>query len=209
MNNHEIKTLKNAIKSHYEEKSLSPDQLAFLYEQQISKRADVEPSQNKIYTWLVNYFRPSYQLALCMSIVAVLSMLFIGSPFYPNGPTIQDLKAEIAYNHDQNLEVEIASASLDEINDYMTSLSFTLIESTQLNSNTWKLIGGRYCSINGRLAAQLKIQNREDDKTYNLYQGEIPSGLMLSSTSTPPIHFDGVKVSIWEENGLLMGLASD
>jgi len=116
---------------------------------------------------------------------------------------------EIAYNHNRNMAVEIRSSSIDDIDVFLSSLNFTLIKSNHLAGKSLTLLGGRYCSIDGKLAAQLKFQNSADNKTYTVYQVATPAH--FDSIEEQPItnYINGVKITLWQENGLLLGIAGN
>ncbi len=70
------------------------------------------------------------------------------------------------------------------------------------------MIGGRYCSLKGQLAAQLKLRYNVNQKSYTLYQIEKPLGIKNIANFSE--HFaKGVKVNLWLERGLILALAGD
>ncbi|MBE1273712.1 hypothetical protein [Enterovibrio baiacu] len=77
---------------------------------------------------------------------------------------------------------------------------------SQLPVEKWVLLGGRYCSIDGKIAAQLHVKDLETDRVYTFYQAKLPQGSEADMKNVET-NVDGVNVSLWEENGLLMGLA--
>ena len=104
--------------------------------------------------------------------------------------------------------MSVASNSLDEIGAYLDKLSFPIIAPSALSKPNWQFLGGRYCSINGKLAAQLKIKNTEDNRIYTLYQAATEGGERPMQLARTTQTIDGIGVSIWREKGLLLGLAS-
>ena len=104
--------------------------------------------------------------------------------------------------------MEIKSNSLNEIASYLSRLDYPLIHSARLPQDNWEMIGGRYCSLKGQFAAQLKLRNKENQKNYTLYQIEKPHG--IKNIADIKEHFaKGVKVHLWLERGLILALAGD
>ncbi len=52
----------------------------------------------------------------------------------------------------------------------------------------------------------LKIKNLDTLKTYTYYQAKLPENF-FNIIQNKEIFVDGVNVKMWQENGLLMGLA--
>ena len=71
------------------------------------------------------------------------------------------------------------------------------------------MLGGRYCSIQSEIAAQLRYQDKAGS-THTLYQvgydPEIFDGILNPQKNLQPniYDIDGFRVSIWVEKGLLM-----
>lgn len=179
-------TLKESLSEFYGEKSLSSEQLNKLQTQAYKRKSTVFP----------------YAVA-AMLLVLVLSaalLLPIKSRYF-------DISAEIAYNHNSQMQMEVASHSLEDIAQYLNRLDFSLIASQQLPAKDWQLLGARYCSIEGKIAAQISVKNRETNQVYTLYQAQKPDGI-TENIEQYQANIDGVSVTLWEENGLLIGLAN-
>jgi len=126
-------------------------------------------------------------------------------PMPISGPSIVN---EIAGHHEQPSEISVYTSSFDELEQQLTNLSFKLITSSKLGKDMWQLIGGSYCSINGELAAQLKVRNIESNQIYTFYQAKYPEGLTLEQSHTKNIiNNQGTAVTLWQEGGLLLGIA--
>ena len=116
------------------------------------------------------------------------------------------ISTEIAYNHNSQMEMEVFSESIDVVQTHLNRLGFSLIDSEYFSADQWQLVGGRYCSIGGKIAAQLKIKNLETLKIYTFYQAMLPDQIFNTVRETDT-EVDGVNVKLWQEKGLLMGLA--
>ncbi len=186
------KTLKENIRENYAELKLSPEQLRSLDSLQ----------QNRAGKHGVRFFL-KISLGATAALVLILSLyLFQGS-----GSLAEKIVDEVAYNHNKNVQMEIKTASIDEVQSFLSKLDFTLIHSERLPLEQWDLLGGRYCSIQGRLAVQMKIRNKADGKLKTFYQVPYPKELSHIESVPMETYASGVKVRLWRERGLLLGLA--
>ena len=151
-----------------------------------------------------------------MAMAACVVILFIVSlNFYLQQPTKIDLIAnEVAMNHIKMKPLELKAETLPPLKDYFTQLDFSIVDSTLFTQQNNKMLGGRYCSIQGVTAAQIRFLTAEGKKV-TLYEvgydpkiyGELP---MLSQGQQPLfIEVKGISVKIWVEKGLLMAEARD
>ncbi|ABV85452.1 hypothetical protein [Shewanella pealeana] len=120
------------------------------------------------------------------------------------------IAVEVAKNHIKMKPLEVQTAQLSQLRAYFTELDFTLVSSSRID-DAKQMIGGRYCSIQGLTAAQIRFVDPLQSVT--LYQvqydrtlyGELPN---IDSGEKPlQLVERGVAVSIWVEKGLLMATA--
>ena len=185
-------SLKENIQNHFRKSELSSEQLHYLTQLQ-KNRGGMDP--------VSLLFKISFA-AIAVSVLLLSFYLFKG------GESIAErVSKEVAYNHNKNMPMEIEASSLDQIQNYLIKLDFKLIQSESFSQSQWKLIGGRYCSIQGRMAAQLKIANKPEEKQYTFYQ--VPYSKDLGKFSTLPLetYIDGIRIKLWREKGLLLALA--
>ncbi len=115
----------------------------------------------------------------------------------------QSVAAEIVMNHVKDLDVEVRSTTWDELRQSLDKLDFALAGSSRLESRDLRLQGGRYCSIQGKLAAQIRMAGPGGERL-TLYQTATTEDLTgLDRTLTA----SGVEVEMWTEQGLFFGLA--
>jgi len=112
---------------------------------------------------------------------------------------------EIAHNHHKRLDVEHEARTYEELGTRMDKLDFTPVEPERLARAGFRLTGARYCSIQGRLAAQIRVRDAAG-RTHTLYETRL-AGALADLTAQEHVA-DGVRVRLWREAGLLMGLAS-
>ena len=139
--------------------------------------------------------------------IVLLALIVYGTSSLRGNSLEMNVVKEIAMNHNKQLDVEYRTDNLSDLGKKLTKLDFRLSDAGPEISGNYKLLGGRYCSIQGNLAAQLKIQNNDSNKIATLYI----SGLNPELDRIKPIDidFDGVNIRLWKHNGLLYGAASD
>ena len=170
---------KKIIKEHYLTKQLSTEQLARLQE------------KKRFSLW-----RPAF-LSACIAVFCV-------SVFLTSGNFTTNVMQEIAYNHSKNLDVEIRSDDLLVIQDKLGKLDFLVAQSSRFPAKEWEIVGARYCSIQGKIAVQIKLKNRSNGQLYTHYQTRLNDDKLKKSATAD---IDGAKVQVWMEKGLLMGVA--
>lgn len=190
-------TLKENIKDYYEGYQLSSRQ-KLLFKNILKRRFSSYTTKLK--------FRTIWAQVTIAAILLVSAFVLINPT--SRSTYLDNLITEIAYNHNKSLDVEIASSSLGELRKYLSKLDFSLIDSERLSHDTWDLIGGRYCSLQGQFAAQLKVRNRLTQKNYTIYQLKIPHGITDVSRFSETFE-SGVKVNLWLERGLMLALAGE
>lgn len=180
------KNFKERLNSHYLDKHLSPEQLDRL--QQLKSSRDANKNNR-------------YIISSCALVcISILLLSFFHS--HDNNP----ISKQIAYNHSIKLQMEVLSPDYNTVQNHLNKLGFKLVSSAKIESKEWKLIGGRYCNINGKIAAQLKVHNAKTDSEYTFYQAKLAADDIAEITDNE-MYIDGVKVQLWREKGLLMGLA--
>ncbi len=196
--------LPNALKDHFAGFELSEHQLEKLadLEQHSSSSPSDDTSPDRFSLFIAQLKRSYYPYVAALSLMMVI---FISLPFVRGENLSRQVINEIAYNHNKQMAMEVTTPELIKITGYLSQLGFSLIKSRHLPDNEWELLGGRYCSIQGKLAAQLKLRNLSDNGIYTFYQALLPDA--MTNLKQHESYVDGVKVSLWQENNLLLGLA--
>lgn len=164
---------------------------------------------------------PSRRTGVMMSAAAGIALAFVLGWWLAVSLTVQqpgevDLLAriadEVAANHLKKQPVEVHAEDLPTLRAWFTELDFQLVESPLIAAADLDLLGGRYCSIQGGIAAQLRLHDA-DGARRTLYQsrydrarhGPIPDRL----AGEPPRERTarGVPVRLWREHGVLFALA--
>jgi len=84
-------------------------------------------------------------------------------------------------------------------------LDFGLARPESLAAN-YRLIGGRYCSIQGRLAAQLKVEDTNSGEIATLYITPVTERLI--GISDQQVVHDNVNIKLWKADNFFYGLAT-
>lgn len=199
----ELKTLKEAIRGRFEDESLSEAQLATL-----RRPVYHAPAGRAV--------RGGWLLA---GGIAALLLTFISffytAQWYQAGSNNRlrlAIAEEVAANHLKLKPLEVEAAELGTVLAYFTELDFQLVPSPRLGAAEDSLLGGRYCSIQGITAAQLRY--RASDGTLSTwYEATLPPRRLVAvpdlSAGERPARFliRGVDVMLWREHGLVFAEA--
>lgn len=114
--------------------------------------------------------------------------------------------SEIAMNHNKGLDVEFRYSDFTALESAMRKLDFRLVPPASLQS-FYSLVGGRYCSIQGKLAAQLKVQDKVTGKLATLYITPVTE--KLAEIKDQDVVHDNVSIRLWKNDRTFYGLAAD
>lgn len=176
------------IREYYHSKSLSKDQL-----QRITSG---EKTRTSAHSWssILKY----------AAVIVLIGIAFFSYQSIQKNNLLKEYAKVVAYNHHKGLAPAIKAQSVSELNSLMNKLNFE-IEFPQKIHNNYALLGGRYCSIDKRMAAQLKIQNKKTNQIETLYVlAKIPNDDYDNS-----ILLDSTSVHIWNSQTNLFVLASN
>ena len=168
-------TLREHLRDHYEKQQLSPARMEALKTLLRRRR------------WWI----PALAAGLLVAITLVLAAW---------EPLERKLASEIAMNHRKALDPEFASASYDELRRLMKELDFALVEPARVSG--MELLGARYCSLQSRIACQLKLRD-VGGRIHTLYEVRA-----FTAIDDGTVRLDGLDIRLWREGDLLLGLAS-
>lgn len=202
-------TLHQGLQEHIENVSLSDEQLDELIQLQntVVPKSFISTSKITRYSKITKISG----IAATVLIAAVIG-LFYSTQQTPIGEKIAH---EVSKNHLKLKPLEVNSNKLQDLNEYFTMLDFKLVSSKILIDPNWVLLGGRYCTIQGNTAAQLRIKNLTTGKIETLYQApffanqydNVPS---IDKGQTPIEEYSkGMQVKIWTEKGVLFALTNN
>ena len=194
------KPLKQAVIDQLETYALSEEQLVRL-EALSSKAAPVSTRRIAV-----------VPLTAAAAVVVFL-LVFLLTPFVvEEGDVRERIAMEVAANHIKLKPLEVETGSIEDIRDYFNKLDFMPVTSTLVRNAGLELIGGRYCSLQGVTAAQLRVQKPGSQRVQTLYQTEYVKAVfkdmpvMEEGGEPVEMYVKGVRVKIWVEKGLLFAL---
>lgn len=196
--------LKKIMHEHIESKTLSDEKLESLLQLQTGDVKKENQYSNVPSRWLA---------------VAAVVFFAVGNLFYfaltPELALEQRIGDEVAKNHINLKPLEIQTSSISSLRAFLSELDFLPVESVLLKGSSKTLIGGRYCSIQGVTAAQLRLKDSKTGQVQSLYQTiydkkvfyDLPE---LKENQKPiTIYSKGLAVDIWVEKGLLFALTRE
>lgn len=195
-------SVKHALHNHLQQKSLSEKQIKQL--QQLQNQGEQNKTNQSI----------GWRIPTVIAISIILTVFLLYRPMMPlNQQNMAMLIAEeVVSNHLKLKPLELKTNQLQDINQYFTMLDFVPIVSDRLPDLPNQLLGGRYCSLQGITAAQLRLRNANNGEIQTLYETGYDRNVFkklpnLDNGEEPIILYaKGVKVDIWVEKGVLFAL---
>lgn len=183
-----MSSIEKHVNDYYQDQSLSPVRLEYLLK---------ETRRIKRRRWM-----PRTAVAALFLLVMVGSVFNLRSPVQVKNHV---LLQEASVNHRSKLQLEFSSDELTELTVAMGELDFPLILPEKFKHNV-DLVGARYCTLNGKLAAHVKLKDTDTEDDISLFMTRTNSEFDKLGTSTESI--DGIKLSSWSSDGLFYVLAS-
>ncbi len=127
-------------------------------------------------------------------------------------PSALRIAEEVLTNHILIKQMDIETGSIEEVRNRFDKLDFAVLASRRLPHDSLTLLGARYCTLQGFIAAQLLFQTHEGEKVthYQAAYNETRFGPLpdISLQQSPIILAErGYTVEIWREAGLVMARA--
>ncbi|MDC3332681.1 hypothetical protein OAV62_00400 [bacterium] len=208
--------LKSALEQQLAKETLADDQLQRLMAMQSNMQGEVYPVSGAVAApHSPRRFLPAVAVSLLLLVMGFWWQLPEFSSRGAAGDSVRDIAMEVVKNHLTLKPLEVKSRSMVEVQNFFNQLDFLPQRSTLLAQrflmadNT--MLGGRYCSIKGVTAAQLRYQS-DDAEISTLYEvaydpmvfGEMPNAVAGEEPLNTVVK--GLQVSLWQEQGLLMVL---
>ena len=192
--------LKQSVRDHIELYTLDDDQLHKLE----SLGEQPAPATDRRFS--------IYPLAFAGAAAVFLLAFFLTPLIVETDDMRERIAMEVATNHIKLKPLEIETRSLEAIRDYFKKLDFIPVSSKLVSDAGLELVGGRYCSLQGITAAQLRVRKQGSNTVQTLYQTEYRKDVfdtmpVLEEGHEPvDTYVKGIKVTIWVEKGLLFAL---
>lgn len=152
----------------------------------------------KTFTW------PRFKILVPGFGIAALCCFLVWS-FFIQQTQFEKIATEVAYNHNKQMPSEIQTADYLKINHFLDRLDFELVESPKLAALNIELVGGRYCSIAGEIAAQLKYKDKTTGEILTIYQFKATKLKIFSKDFVE--EQDGIVVRLWREGNIGIAVA--
>ncbi len=196
-------SLETQLKGYYAEKNLSDESLARLTS--LAEHTLPPP------TALPRRISSPRTLAIAATFLLVAAGVFqlgrwveqVGD-VSPDEALVRLIAGEVAHHHNKRLAVEFERNEYEKLSNEMSKLDFALVASERLDGSQLRLLGARYCSIQGQLAAQVKLLDTRD-RTFTLFQTR--SFRRIAELTDATLEVDGVEVEMWNEGGLFFAIA--
>jgi hypothetical protein len=202
------RTLDDHVREYYSRQELRPEALARLLSlTDLSGGRTGRPADAPSRTRGSRMVAGAAALAVALLLAAV-GLTYLTRSGQPRAGKNLDRSARVAYeiarNHMKNEAIEFRGSDYVALSRQMAELEFELRPPARLAGSAYDVFGARYCSIQGQRAAQIKLKDPEE-RVLTLY--ETPWNESLVRAAGREYRFDRVRVSLWRENRIFLGLA--
>lgn len=141
----------------------------------------------------------------------LLAVWLLGAPRPDGDAVLVRIAEEVATNHLKLRPLEVRGDDLDTLRRYFTELDFRPLDTAMLDGSGRRLLGGRYCSVQGRIAAQFRVQTERQELS-TVYQArydpQVHGSLPDRGKGESPVRLvaRGVAVYLWVEDGVLFAV---
>lgn len=193
------KKIDEHVKSHYQSQLFDEKKLNKLLEMGEVPKADASFRQLVVvkshFSWVASF--------------VFIAVVFWGYFNFEQNQALKNnltqlISQEIALNHNKQLKLDFEAKNYESLNQAMAKLDFTISKSQHANLAELEIVGARYCSIQGKIATQIRLKNK-DGKYFTLYQTKLTE--LLKKNPAVIQRIQQVEVHQWQEDGLFFGLA--
>lgn len=197
--------LDEAVRDHYRGQALDSTTLDDL-RQRIAAEAPADTPRRAPDRAPTARSRPALARFARWGALALLAVA-LGAGFWLARPATGSLSAEavaqeVALNHVKALAPDIRAGSFDALAGDLDKLDFSVMQPAGMQME--RVIGVRYCSLGGQMAAQIRFRDA-GARVCTLYQALDSDAFDHVREGT--FEMGGVRVRVWREGGLVMGLA--
>ena len=142
--------------------------------------------------------------------VAALILLTIGIGLWLHISTdsiTHQVVAEIGRNHRQHGALVVESGQYGVVQAALSELDFPIRPRRDELVQDFVLVGGKYCTIQGSKAAQLKLSHGKSEIIHTLYV--LPMADDIKDVKPGVYETNGVQVELWTDRTLVYSLARD
>lgn len=194
------KTFDESVKAYYQEQMLSSNTLARLKAMhEIEHKQQTFKAQNHVFWQWGKY------LSVAASLLVVI-MFYVEPMSHGLSPVqlMDSVVKEVQLNHQKRLAIEFQSNNYNQLGQVMIKLDFSIKAPRYIHNTDYTLLGSRYCSIQGHIAAQLKLQDYKG-RAVTLYITQLNDD--LAQLQHKKRNDQGLVVETWSEGDLFYSLA--
>jgi len=203
------KYLNDHLVAYYKDKKLSPqlrEDLLSVIEESNEKRGEKRKVNFPLWPSIRTIFSPGFfAYASVLLLLGYVVWTVNGLPDYrASQPEITAaISREIGMNHRKQFKVEFKGQTIAGLVKQMDKLDFSLLMPPNL-AQSMSIVGARYCSIRGRIAAQIQMVD-SNGRYCTLYQTKLVES--LAAIKKTRINLDGIEYLLWHEKGVFLGFA--
>ncbi len=186
--------IEEQLRFHYEGKKFSEERAESI----LSEARELRPLRFRL---------PLRLLAAAAVVVVILAGVVLTIVFSPSAGVAPKLADEIAVHHLMREEPTVKSSSYEVVQAALPRLPFSILPSGPRLLSDYDLLGAKYCSLQGNLAAQVNLKDRQHGDTHTLYVMELTR--VFRNVKHETFYRDGVIVELWTDDERIFGLASD
>jgi hypothetical protein len=203
----ELDNLDERLRGFYQRQSIAPATVDRLKRKLNAAATTTVAAGESVTASLSRLRRPVLIAAVFSTIAAVAALVLLVfwlSITRPDERVAHLAAQEVALNHHKQLAVEYPAATIDQLAGAMSKLDFTPVMPQRFRDNDHRVIGARYCSLRGQIAAQIRLTDTSG-RTCTLYEARPMNE--LAEVAAAEFEIDGCRIEVWREAGLLMVLA--
>jgi len=196
--------LEARIQRHYAGRSLDDEALARLREQlpaEAAEPAEATPPARR-------RRRPFVALLGVAAVVGLAAGVALGLTRWidPGEGRRQTrrLADEIALNHTEQLQLEFVERDFESLSQVMPKLGFALRPPGRLEGDPYEILGARYATVGGQMAAQVRLVDRQG-RYVTVF--ELEPGEEWAEVEALEGKVEFVQVEVWRQDGLIVGMA--
>lgn len=193
--------LDKMLKQYYGQQQLSSEAMARM----VALADSVD--QNRQQQQKANFWQRRWGEQRKLSLVAsvMVALLLIPLLWPADEPLLTRVAKEVALNHNKQLASDYVTDSYQALAAVMDKLDFKPALPTRLKQVGYSMIGARYCSIQGGIAAQIKLASAEGEAV-TLYQTQLNPALAALGEQSYMV--GNIRVETWQEGEIFFSLAS-
>lgn len=193
------RSLRAHLAGHYEAQAMSAERLDALLTL-VRDGAGVDAARPRA----GRRWRRAPLAAAALLVLAVGVGVVLQRPGVGDAALTDQVCREIILNHNKDLALDIEADDFQQIVRKMDQVSFVPREPAVLAEKGLRLVGARYCAVQGCEALQIRLVDRQG-RRYTLYQ--VRPDPNIEGVRAATLAIDNVTVRVWREQGLIMGLA--